>query len=376
VIPDAVPPEVQAALDQAACGLMRLDPYGLILRANAAACDWLGYARSELQGRKLQDLMTMGGRIFHQTHLAPLLQMQGSISEVKLELIRRDGQVIPVVVNARRHENAGSAFDEVALFIARDRDKYERELLHARRRLESAVIQEKDRALLAEQMVAIVSHDLRNPLQTIQMGALLLTRSNPSPEQLAVLGRISRAGDRARRLIADLLDFTQARLGQGIVVHPAPIAPHAVVADVVDELSQAYPGGRLVHQTSGEGECVADPDRVAQLVGNLVGNAVAYGDPGSTVTIRSEITHHDISLSVHNDGEPIPPELQAALFEPMVRGSAAGATSRSVGLGLFIVREIAKAHGGRVLVESSAARGTRFTAVLPRSPQPAGAAAC
>jgi sigma-B regulation protein RsbU (phosphoserine phosphatase) len=362
----SVPPDVQAALDQAPCGLLRLDRHGAILQANAVACDWLGYSRGELQGRKLQDLMTIGGRIFHQTHLHPLFQMQGSFSEVKLDLVRRDGQAIPVVINAQRHEQDGVVFSEVALFVARDRDTYERELLRARRRLEDAVSQEKDRALLAEQMVAIVSHDLRNPLQTIQMGAMLLMRSDPTPQQRAVLERISRAGDRARRLIADLLDFTQARLGQGIAVGLRPIALHKVVADVIDELGQAYPGRRLVHAQAGEGECVADADRVSQVVGNLVSNAMTYGDVGAAVTVRSEIAPREFRVSVHNTGAPIPPELQDVLFEPMVRGSAEAGTQRSVGLGLFIVREIAKAHGGRVRVESTAAGGTTFEATFPR----------
>lgn len=361
-----VPPEVQAALDQAPCGLLRVDPYGLILRANRMVCDWLGYARAELQGRKLQDLLTIGGRIFHQTHLVPLLQMQGSVSEVKLEFVRRDGHGMPIVLSARRHEDEGEPVVEVALFIARDRDKYERELLLARSRLEDAVAQEKDRALLAEQMVGIVSHDLRNPLQTIQMGALVLTRGAPSPEQLGVLQRILRANDRARRLISDLLDFTQARLGKGMSVQLAPITLHATVAEVVEELAQAFPARSLVHQAEGEGECVADADRVAQLVGNLVGNAMAYGEPGAAVTVRSEIGPETVRVSVHNLGRPIPPELQGSLFEPMVRGGGEGGANRSVGLGLFIVREIARAHGGRVDVESNAQRGTTFALSWPR----------
>lgn len=365
---EPVPPEVQAALDQAACGLLRIDPFGRILRANATACDWLGYSRDEMLRRKLQDLLTMGGRIFHQTHLAPLLQMQGSLSEVKLEFVRQDGQSLPVVLSARRHdESGGHSFTEIALFIARDRDKYERELLQARRRLEDAVTQEKDRALLAEQMVGIVSHDLRNPLQTIQMGALVLERTEPTPQQLNVVQRILRAGDRARRLISELLDFTQARLGKGMAVHRAPLALHAVVADMVDELAQAFPGRGLVHHAQGEGECVADADRVGQLVGNLVGNAMAYGDPAAAVTVRTEIGPGEARISVHNTGTPIPPHLQASLFEPMVRGEQDGGASRSVGLGLFIVREIARAHGGKVEVASSVERGTTFVVTLPRS---------
>ena len=360
------PSAVEAALDQAACGLLRIDRSWVVLRANAMVCDWLGYSRHELQGHRLQDWMTVGGKIFHQTHLVPLLHMQGSLSEVKLELVRRDGQVIPVVMNALRYGDGEQAFSEIALFVARDRDKYERELLRARRRLEDLVAKEKDRALLAEQMVAIVSHDLRNPLQTIQMAAVLLTRSDPSPHQLSVLGRISRASHRAQRLIADLLDFTQARLGKGIAVNAVRIELHDVLADVVDELGHAYPDRRLVHEAQGEGACVADADRLAQLVGNLISNAMAYGDPKCPVTLRSEIAPEEFRVSVHNAGAPIPPELQAVLFEPMVRGSEGG-SSRSVGLGLFIVREIAKAHGGRVSVESGASVGTTFTVTFPRS---------
>jgi sigma-B regulation protein RsbU (phosphoserine phosphatase) len=139
-----------------------------------------------------------------------------------------------------------------------------------------------------------------------------------------------------------------------------------VVADVVDELGQAFPGRGLVHLPSGEGECVADADRVSQVVGNLVSNAMTYGEAGSAVTVRSEIAPREFRVSVHNAGVPIPPQLQEALFEPMVRGAVETGTQRSVGLGLFIVREIAKAHGGGVRVESTAAAGTTFVVTFPR----------
>lgn len=369
----ALPADVQAALDCAPCGLLRTGRYGDILQANLTFCRWLGYSREELLGRKLQDLLTIGGRIFHQTHLAPLMQMQGSVSEVKLEMVRRDGEPLPMVLNAQRHQEAGETWIDVAVFVARDRDKYERELVLARKRLEKLVAQEKagqeeakDRALIAEQMVGIVSHDLRNPLQTIQMGALVLTRGDVSTHQLNVLHRITRAGERAHRLIADLLDFTQARLGRGILVQRKPIALHEVIADVVDELAQAFPGRSLLHEMEGEGPCLADSDRVAQMVGNLVANAMAYGDPAAPVTVRSEIGPREFRLSVRNAGAPLPLDAQASLFQPMVRGASEGAATRSVGLGLYIVSEIAKAHGGRMTVSSGAGEGTTFTARIPR----------
>jgi sigma-B regulation protein RsbU (phosphoserine phosphatase) len=366
------PLDLEAALDLVPCGLLRTDRNGVIVRVNATFCGWVGYGKQELVGRKLYDLLTVGARIFHQTHLAPLMQIQGSIAEVKIEVLHRDGQKIPVVINARRHAGP-EPFSELALFVARDRDKYERELLQARRRLETLVEEEKarraeakDRALLAEQMMGIVSHDLRNPLQTIQMGALVLSRGEATPHQLGVLGRIIRAGERARRLIAELLDFTQARLGHGISVQTKPLDLHALVQDVLEELGQAFPGRELLHERAGEGPCDGDSERIAQLVGNLVGNAMAYGRADAPVTVRTVVDAAGFRVSVHNDGTPIPGELQSQLFEPMVRGSVANTATRSVGLGLFIVREIARAHRGDVAVHSTAEAGTTFTASFPR----------
>jgi signal transduction histidine kinase len=163
--------------DSAPCGLARTDDEGVFIAVNSTFCGWVEQPREALVGkRRFQDLLTMGGRIFHQTHWMPLLQMQGSISEVKLEIRLAQGSPLPMVVNALRTEREGVMLHELATFVARDRDKYERELLVARRRLEELVseatrlqAETKDRALLAEQMIGIVSHDLRNPLSTISM---------------------------------------------------------------------------------------------------------------------------------------------------------------------------------------------------------------
>jgi sigma-B regulation protein RsbU (phosphoserine phosphatase) len=220
-------------------------------------------------------------------------------------------------------------------------------------------------------MMGIVSHDLRNPLSTIQMAAALLGRGDLPVSQQRVLGRIARATERANKLIADLLDFTQARLGKGLAVALEPIDLHATVAETVGELTLAYPARILRHERSGDGSCLADADRLAQLIGNLVVNAMAYGSPGSPVTVSSTIESDTFTVGVHNQGSPIPPALQPGLFQPMARGTAAGSASRSVGLGLYIVNEIARAHRGRAEVESTEVLGTTFRAVLPRGNQPA-----
>ena len=131
--------DAQAALGVVPCGLLCTDGSGTIVRVNATFSRWIGQPEVALIGRRLPDLLTIGGRIFHQTHLAPLLAMQGSISEVKLELVGDAGQTIPVVVNAQRRRTPDGPITDVAMFVARDRDMYERELLHSRRRLEKLV---------------------------------------------------------------------------------------------------------------------------------------------------------------------------------------------------------------------------------------------
>jgi sigma-B regulation protein RsbU (phosphoserine phosphatase) len=217
-----------------------------------------------------------------------------------------------------------------------------------------------------------VSHDLRNPLSVILMGARLLERGELNPNQRAVLVRLTNSAGRAQRLITDLLDFTTARIGQGLAVSPAPIELHELVASSVEELAAAFPGRRLEHHRVGDGACSADADRLIQLIGNLVSNAMAYGAPDKPVGVTSSVVADGFEISVHNEGNPIAPELVSRLFEPMVRGPGSGAASgvasgaaSGVGLGLFIVRTIAQAHGANVFVTSSEHAGTTFHARFP-----------
>ena len=368
--------ELIEALDELPCGLVRTDADGMILRVNRTFCNWTGYARDALVGEKrLQDLFTMGGRIFHQTHWQPLLQMQGSVAEVKLEIVHRSGEKIPMVLNAIRRQRGERLVHDIATYVAHDRDKYERELLSSRRELQAAVeesskaqAQARDRALVAEQMMGVVSHDLRNPLSTISMGAALLMRTGVTQQQQVVLERIKRATDRSTRLISDLLDFTQARVGGGLKVSPCPFPLHVTVHESVGDLALAFEGRDLQHQGDGSGEVVADPDRIQQLIGNLVANAMAYGDPRSPVIVGTRTNGDAFYVSVHNRGTPIPVKLLPHIFEPLSRGDARGDV-RSLGLGLYIVDQIAKAHGGSVRVQSDEAQGTTFEARFPVRPQ-------
>ena len=362
-----------SVLDVLPCGVLQTTECGTIRRVNRTFCAWIGRPVEALIGKqRFQDLLTMGGRIFHHTHWAPLLAMQGSVSEVKFDVVTADGAKIPMVVDAVRRIVDGIVVHEVTAYVARDRDDYERELIRARRRLEESVTEAtrlqaeaKDRALFAEQMVGIVSHDLRNPLSVVTLSVGMLASEELSATQKRALARISRASQRANALIADLLDFTQARLGSGLVVAKEPVAFHATVAEAIDELADVHPARAIEHVRVGSGTWLVDPNRIAQLVGNLVSNAVTYGDPRTPVTVTSTIDASEATIAVHNAGAPIPAELQRGIFDAMTRATNVGRSMRSVGLGLFIVREIAKSHGGSAKVASTAEEGTTFLVTIP-----------
>ncbi|MHC8321321.1 PAS domain-containing sensor histidine kinase [Pseudomonas sp. GB2N2] len=379
-------PDAQTLFEQAPCALVVTKQDGTILRSNQTFSDWIGFDAQALIGRRFQDLLTMGGRIFHQTHWSPLMQIQGSVAEVKLDLVHQDKRTVTMLLNGVRREHASGAFYELALFGTTDRDKYERELLSARKNAEG-LLREKTaaetalkqaqadlsdayekaqrRASFAEQMVAIVSHDLKNPLTAIKMASDILGRNERTAKESKLLGHISQSADRAERMIADLLDFALARVGSGIAVTPSSQDLHAFVSHSVDELRVAFPKAALLHRLFGCGSAFLDADRVQQIIGNLVANSVAYGDLQQPVTITSRVDADQAIVSVQNHGPVIPQALIDVLFEPMTRGTETASDVRSVGLGLFIVREIAKAHGGDVSVSSSVEDGTVFSVYFP-----------
>ena len=351
--------------DEAPCGLVLTDGHGLFLGANATFLRWFGYELGELVGRqRFQELLSVGGKIFYQTHIGPLLEMQGSVAEVKFDIKQHDGQTLPILVNIVDRSSGHGKVRQIAVFIAEDRAKYEHELVLARDRAEDLRDQlmrareiAEDRALFAEQMVAIVSHDLRNPLAAVLLGVDSVQMDAVTPRQQRLLAQMRAAANRASRLANDLLDFKQARVGGGIRVHPVPLDVHACTRGALAELRLAMPDRQLVHIEEGPAHQLADADRITQVIGNLVGNANAYGDPTLPITVSSIGKANGFEIRVHNHGSPIPEHLLGKIFEPMTRGEQA---SEGIGLGLFIVSQIVNAHGGRMEVHSTRSEGTTF----------------
>jgi signal transduction histidine kinase len=238
-----------------------------------------------------------------------------------------------------------------------------------RRRAEEA---QARTARFREQFLGVVSHDLRNPLNAILLSANALLRSGALEErQERTVARIARSASGMERMIRDLLDFTRVRLGGGFPLQPEPMHLDRLCAEVLEELEAAHPARALRSELRGGPAGAWDRHRLAQLVSNLVGNALQYSPEHSPVTVATRPDGEHMVLEVHNLGTPIPPEVLPHLFEPFRRGSGAPAGRQGLGLGLYIVQEIAHAHGGTVAVRSSEPEGTRFTVRLPLGRGPA-----
>ncbi|WPB73287.1 PAS domain-containing protein [Archangium violaceum] len=213
-------------------------------------------------------------------------------------------------------------------------------------------------------LMGIVSHDLRSPLNGIALTTeQLLRREDVTGTVLAGVQRIARSTERMSRMITDLLDFTRARLGGGIPLRLRPCQLVEQVRATLEELEVTHPGRIVLSHAPGSYTGQWDPDRLAQVVSNLVGNALQHGARDTPVEVRLEHEDSTFILSVHNQGPPIPEALLPHVFDPFFRAN--DQSRQGLGLGLYIVQQLILAHGGSITVDSRVDAGTTFTVRLP-----------
>lgn len=221
---------------------------------------------------------------------------------------------------------------------------------------------------LNEMFVGILGHDLRNPLNTLVVGAQRLEIDLESEAALTVVRRMLSAGERMTAMIEQLLDLTRARLasGVGFLGVRECVNVGSLVERTGEELRGAFPERQILVEVSGHNTTWGDPDRLLQVFSNLMANAVNHGAEGAPVAVSVASTEHDILVRVRNKGV-IAPEILPTMFDPFRGRQTVGSKSRGLGLGLFISQQIARAHGGSVSVESGEAAGTTFTVRLPKT---------
>jgi phosphoserine phosphatase RsbU/P len=378
--------DLEDLYENAPCGYLSLGPDGKVIRVNATLCNWLGKTAGELMGTRLRDLLNVAGSIFYETHFAPLLRMQGFFEEVALDLVKADGGTLPMLANAAERRISNElTFTRVTFFRAPQRRRHERELAEARAaeqaarcRLEeinkglqsritdadtlrSLAVQEAE---LREQFIAVLGHDLRNPLAGLAGGANILSKAHDDPKSVRVLRLMSESIKRMEGLIDNLMDFARGRLGGGIGIERSSaerIEP--TLAQVVNEMRSGHPDRAIEMRFDIPHAVDVDHARIAQMFSNLLGNAIMHGSEDRSVVVEATVADGNFTLSVANGGEPIPQAALDRLFQPFYRGEVRP-SMQGLGLGLYIASQIAEAHGGRIDVISDTAE-TKFTFRMP-----------
>jgi PAS domain S-box-containing protein len=330
-------------VDTAGVGLHWVGADGTILWANPADYEPLGYRADDYIGHNITE--------FHVDDdvIADILRRLAAgerLRDREARLRCSDGSIRSVLINSSVLFDDAGRFVHTRCFTLDITD---------RKRIEEA----------KEQFVSILGHDLRNPLSAITAAAqFMLVAGDLSEAHARAATRIARSANRMSRLIADLLDFTRARMGQGIPIAPIPADMADICRHAIEELLLSNPDRNIAVDVTGDAHGDWDPDRVAQVISNLAGNAVEHGRDPIRVTLQGEAD--EVVLEVCSAGSPIPPEMLAVIFDPFSRPDSRASARTGLGLGLYISHAIVRSHGGAIAVRSTAADGTTFTVRWPR----------
>jgi PAS domain S-box-containing protein len=351
--------------EDAPCGYISTRPDGLIIKVNQTFLAWTGYQREELLGRKrFYELLTMAGRIFHETHYAPLLQMQGFVREITLELVCADRRTLPILINSVQKKDAAGAplYNRTTIFNATDRKLYERELLLARRKAEQ-VAQSK------ATLLATISHEIRNPLNALTAAIRLLGMTGLSEKQEKYLRILATSSSSLLDLVNDILDWSKIEAGK-LSLEQRPFDPRELLSGIVNGLAaRAEEKKLLLHAHLDErlpARLLGDPVKLGQILTNLTSNAIKFTERGSvTITLAVRAQHADectVDFRVSDTGIGIAPDQLATLFEEYTQASYdIGMKYGGTGLGLSISRKLLELHGSKMSVESVVGKGSSFS---------------
>ena len=388
-------------LNTAPCGFVEFADDSTILLVNATLATLLGYAPGDLPGRSMDVLLTAGSRVFYQTHIFPLLKMQGRVDELYLSLRSNNGVDVPVLLNAVRRERAGAVGNDCIVVPMYQRRRYEDELLRAKKTAEEATtqlagtlleiekahadlqrteselvaanarLQQLDR--LKDELLAVTSHDLRSPITTIRMATdiLLDEKRAARVDHKRYLETISQASRRMLVLSNDLSDLARINTGE-LELEITPVLLSEVARAAVRELAVTAAAKAIttsVDVAEDESPVAGDYNRLYQVVSNLLGNAIKFTPEGGHVRIDVQTEPGQVALRVQDTGIGIPAKQLADMFDHFKQLSRPGtAGEQGTGLGLTIVRRLVELHGGQVAVDSEEGRGSTFTIRLPVAP--------
>jgi PAS domain S-box-containing protein len=355
--------------ERAPCAYLSTLPDGTIVRANQTFFDWFGSSREEvLRKVRFQSLLTIGSRMYYETHYAPLLQIQGFAREISLEVRRPDGAVRPVVASAQqlRHPDGTPYLNRVALFDSTDRRKYEQELLQARKRAEQALRELANADRRKTEFIALLAHELRNPLAPIRNALELMRQDERFATETTALMR--RQVGQMTRLVEDLFDIS--RIGQDkLAVHRVPVDLASVINHAVEASAPLFEDSGVSYDTVLPEQAIyaeADAGRLAQVVGNILTNGAKFTPRGGSVTVTLTRDGDDARVSVRDTGIGIAPEHLSRVFEMFMQTDVSLERRGGLGIGLTLAKTLIERHDGRIEVHSEGlGHGTEFIIRLP-----------
>jgi len=341
--------EISDLYNLAPCGYHSLDPQGVFLRINDTELKWLGYKREEIVGRKrFPDLLQPDSlKLFEEAFAG--FKRRGWVRDLEFELVRKDGTHLPIVINSTAvYNDAGEyVMSRSTVFDNTDRKALER---------------------MKDEFISMVGHELRTPLTSMRtaLGLLASGRVSNSPEKVQQMLAIALdETDRLTRLVSDMLDLQRLELGRFKLLPQACDAAELVhqAADALQPVAEK--AGLRLEISAQSAPLRADPDRIVQVLTNLLVNAVKFSPPGTTVRLSSEQRGAEAVFRVADEGPGIAPELGERIFERFRQGQSEARARGGMGLGLYICRAIVGQHGGRIGVESAPGQGSAFWFTLP-----------
>jgi PAS domain S-box-containing protein len=345
-------------------GYLTTLPDGTIVKLNETLAGWLGLSKAELIGTRLQDRLTLPGRVYFETHVAPLLRMQGEVSEIALDLRCRDEPVLPALVNCVARTSASGVAQgyRITVFNATERRLYERELLLARRRAEDASRMKSD-------LLGMLGHDIRTPLSSIMNVARLLERTGSSEQQRGLIEILNRSAEGLLDLINDILDYSRLEAGK-LPIEERPFAVRAMVQNLVAGFSAKAAEKNLELASSVDDALpwllYGDSVKISQILTNLMGNALKFTNYGGVEVavrlLKADASHATVEFVVSDSGIGIEHEQLRNIFEEFTQASAdIGLKYGGTGLGLAISRKLLALFGSEMRVESKPGAGSSFS---------------
>lgn len=358
--------------DNAPCGFLSLNNEGIIRRANSTLLRMLGHDRDQVEGQHVAILLSAGSRIYYQTHLFPLLKMTGEVEEIFLTLRTRNGEEVPMLLNAKRVDRQGVMEHDCVLVRMRERANFEEELLKAKRAAQKANKAKDD-------FLAALSHELRNPLNPVLMlsTAMEMDLSLPA-EAREQLGIIRRNAELEARLIDDLLDLTRITHGKMKLVR-SPVDVHSLLNQTQEIVRSDGQSKRVPVRFFKEAKhhfVDADAARLQQVFWNLLKNAIKFTPAGKEVSVSTRNEGPDkLVIEVRDSGIGIDADVLPRIFDAFEQGRVSTQHFGGLGLGLAISKSIVDMHGGTITAASPGKdKGATFAVELHACAVPADGA--